>query len=378
MKRKNIPEWVKLQLWVKSAGRCQFKGCNKPVWYNGLTLSEGKFCEVAHIIGSSKNGPRGTEESEELQTDFSNLMLLCKSCHNEIDDHPEKYPIDLLRQWKREHEERIEIQTSISEEISKSTVLQLAVNIGERFVPINIEAVKKAMFPKFPTDFKGIKIEEQSFDRYATPQEWQTFAETKIKRKIQWCLNEGIDDLKIKHLSIFGISPMPFLMYLGNCIGDTIPADIYQSHRNIDDTNKTWCWQEDQNSDISYYISNEKKGVNDKVLLKLAISDYIEIDKYKSLISDDCSIYQITISEPSPHFLKSKKQLEIFSYEYRKLLNKIQAEHGKQCKIYILPAVPVSIAIECGRVILPTKDPEIYICEYYPYKNGFKKVLQIN
>lgn len=377
-KRKKIPESVKLQLWVKSAGRCQFKGCNEPVWYNGLTLSEGNFAEVAHIIGSSKDGPRGTEESEELQTDFSNLMLLCQRCHKEIDGHPEKYPINLLRQWKREHEERIEIQTSISEEISKSTVLQLAVNIGERFVPINIEAVKKAMFPKFPTDFKGIKIEEQSFDRYATPQEWQMFAETKIKRKIQWCLNEGIDDVKIKHLSIFGISPMPFLMYLGNCIGDTIPADIYQSHRNIDDTNKTWCWQEDQNFDISYSISNEKKGVSDKVLLKLAISDYIEIDKYKSLISDDCSIYQITISEPSLHFLKSKKQLEIFSYEYRKLLNQIQAKHGKKSQIYILPAVPVSIAIECGRVILPTKDPEIYICEYYSDKNGFNKVLQIN
>jgi hypothetical protein len=43
-----------------------------------------------------------------------------------------------------------------------------------------------------------------------------------------------------------------------------------------------------------------------------------------------------------------------------------------------LPAVPVSIAIECRRVILPTKDPEIYACEYYPDKGGFKTVLKIN
>lgn len=54
MARKSIPETVKLQLWVKSAGRCEFKGCNKPVWRNELTLSEGNFAEVAHIIGSSK------------------------------------------------------------------------------------------------------------------------------------------------------------------------------------------------------------------------------------------------------------------------------------------------------------------------------------
>ena len=72
------------------------------------------------------------------------------------------------------------------------------------------------------------------------------------------------------------------------------------------------------------------------------------------------------------------KKLEIFSYEYRKLLNKIQAKYGKNCKILILPAVPVSIAVECGRVILPTKDPEIYACEYNRGNDGFQSVLKIN
>ncbi len=378
MARKSIPEAVKLQLWVKSAGRCEFKGCNTPVWYNGLTLSEGNFAEVAHIIGSSKDGPRGTDQSKELQIDFSNLMLLCQRCHKEIDDHPDKYPIELLRSWKQEHENRIEIQTSYPEDIHKSTVLLFSVNIGDRTVPINVEAVRNAMFPKFPTDIKGIKIEERDFDRLGTPEQWETFAETKIKRKVIRYLDEGIDDIKIKHLSIFGIAPMPLLMYLGKCIGDTVPTDIYQSHRNIENTNKTWSWQEEASIELSYSVSCEQEGKSDIVFLKLAISDNIGIDKYENLASDNCSIYQITVSEPSPHFLKSKRQLEIFSYEYRKLLNNIQAKHGKNCKVFILPAVPVSIAVECGRVILPTKDPEIYACEYYKDKGRFKTVLKIN
>ena len=116
-KRKPIPEEIKLKLWVKTAGRCEFKGCNKPVWYNGLTLSESNFAQVAHIIGSSKDGPRGNDQSEELQTDFDNLMLLCQSCHKEIDDFPQKYSIILLRFWKKEHENRIEIQTNHPEDI---------------------------------------------------------------------------------------------------------------------------------------------------------------------------------------------------------------------------------------------------------------------
>lgn len=378
MARKSIPEAVKLQLWVKSGGRCEFKGCNIPVWRNGLTLSEGNFSQVAHIIGSSEIGPRGTDQSEYLQIDFSNLMLLCQRCHIEIDHHKRKYPTELLRRWKQEHEDRIEIQTSYPEDIHKSPVLLFSVNIGDRIVPINTEVIRNAMFPKFPTDLKGIKIEESHFDRLGTPEQWQTFADNKIKRRILRYLEEGIDDVKIKHFSIFGISPMPLLMYLGKCIGDTVPADIYQSHRNIEDTSKTWSWQEDSSVELPYLVSCEQDGKGEVVLLKLAISDTIEHDKYENLVSDNCSIYQITVSEASPHFLKLKRQLEIFSYEYRKLLNQIQAKHGKNCKILILPAVPVSIAVECGRVILPTKDPEIHACEYYREEGGFQRVLKIN
>lgn len=377
MSRKSISETVKLQLWVKSAGRCEFKGCNVPVWYNGLTLSEGNFAEIAHIIGSSKDGPRGTEQSEELQTDYSNLMLLCRRCHEEIDDHPERYPIELLINWKQEHENRIEIQTDYPEDIHKSTILTCSVNIGDRSTPINFEAIRNAMFPKYPTDIKGIKIEEREFDRLGTNVEWQSFAEKKIKRKLQRCFEEGVDEVKIKHLSIFGIAPMPLLIFLGKCIGDTVPCDIYQSHRTIENTNKTWNWQE-LTEDTTFIVNREQEGNSDTILLKLAISDSLNEDKYSTLLNSDVSIYQISVNEPSPHFLKTKRQLEIFSYEYRKLLNVIQTKHGANCKILILPAVPVSIAIECGRVILPTKDPEIYVCEYYKTDNGYKNVIKVN
>lgn len=377
MTRKKIPENLRLQLWVKSAGRCEFKGCNKPVWYNTLTLSDANFAEVAHIIGSSKDGPRGNDQSEDLQIDFSNLMLLCQPCHKEIDDNEETYSVELLKKWKQEHEDRIEIQTSFPEDIHKSIPLTCMINIGDRVTPINFEAIKNAMFPKYPIDFKGIKIEE-SFDRNCSESEWQSFADNKIRNKLQRAFDQGNDDIKIKHLSVFGIAPMPFLIYFGKCIGDTIPSDIYQSHRNIENTSKTWNWQETANSASSYQISCEKETNGDTVLIKLAISDSINEDKYSVLLKENISIYQITIAEPSPHFLKSKKQLELFSYEYRKLLNQIQARHGSNCKIQILPAVPVAIAIECGRVILPTKDPKIFVCEYYNDLNGFKEVLRIN
>ena len=114
--RRTIPEHTRLKLWVKAAGRCQFSGCNEPVWRNKLTLSDRNFAEVAHIVASSEGGPRGSEESADLQIDYSNLILLCQRCHKEIDDDPDRYPAKLLRQWKQEHENRIETQTSHSTE----------------------------------------------------------------------------------------------------------------------------------------------------------------------------------------------------------------------------------------------------------------------
>lgn len=378
LNRKNIPETVRLQLWIKSAGRCEFKGCNTPVWHNGLTLSEGNFAEVAHIIGSSKDGPRGTDESEDLQTDYSNLMLLCQRCHKEIDDHPEMYPIELLKSWKQEHENRIEIQTSHPEDIHKSTILTCLINIGDRITPINFEAARNAMFPKYPTDFKGVAIKETEFNRFGSEVEWQSFAENKIKRKLLRYFEEGTDEVSTKHLSIFGMAPMPLLVFLGKCVGDTIPSEIYQSHRNIENTSKTWNWQESSVGDTLFIVTNEKDVSGEVVILKLAISDFLHEDKYLNLLGNQVSEYQITVSEPSQHFLKTKKQLEIFSHEYRKLLNVIQLKHGRNCKILLLLAVPVAIAVECGRVIVPTKDPEIYACEYFKDGGGYKSVLRIN
>ena len=375
--RRTIPEQTRLKLWVKAAGRCQFSGCNEPVWRNKLTLNDRNFAEVAHIVASSEGGPRGSEESADLQIDYSNLMLLCQRCHKEIDDDPDRYPAKLLRQWKQEHENRIETQTSPSTEICKSTVVLFTVKIKDRITSISREAYRNAMFPKYPVD-EGIPIDNQDFNRHGDASEWEAYARV-IERKIGMSVGEGIDRERVNHFSVFAIGPMPLLMFLGKCIGDTIPTNLYQSHRNIEDTNRTWTWPEEERETQTCYIVNPVQVVknSEKVAILLSLSDTIREEKYAHFVDDTFSLYEITIENPSPHFLRSPKQIERFSSKYRALLNEIQATHGHRCKIHILPAVPISIAIECGRVLLPTKDPKIFACEYYD-EDGFRKVLKIN
>ena len=378
--RKKIPERFRLKLWVKSAGICQFMGCPKRLWRDDLTLSEANFADVAHIIGASKQGPRGSEKSIESQSEYSNLMLLCKVHHKLIDDDEfeKDFPTSSLR-LKEEQEARIEILTSKFQEIHKSTVLQCNINIKDRFTPINEEATRKAMFAikKYPKA-RGIKIEDMDFNIFGKPGYWLDFAESKIKRRIEKELSEGADDEKIKSLSIFAIAPIPLLMYLGKCIGDTVAANLFQSHRDIHDPSRTWTWRKNNPKNFNYIVSELANKEGKKVLLKIALSDFIAEDKYSTLLDENTSVYEISISEPSTNFLKHPTQIESFRDHYRKLLNLIQSRHGNDCNISILSAIPCPIAIECGRALLPTKDPEISAYNYYAETGEFKNVLRIN
>jgi hypothetical protein len=58
-----------------------------------------------HIIAQKKDGPRGDDElALEKRDYFDNLILLCLACHKIIDDQPEKYTVNDLRQLKTDHE----------------------------------------------------------------------------------------------------------------------------------------------------------------------------------------------------------------------------------------------------------------------------------
>lgn len=382
MSRKTIPQTTRLKLWVKAGGRCQFKHCNKPVYEHGMTLQEGNFADVAHIIGAKKNAARGGELSEELQVEYSNLMLLCKDCHKLIDDNEDGYDVETLRRWKQEHEDRIEVLTGISPEIPRSTILKMQVNIGNRLIGIADEAMFNAMFsqnpPKFPLDKKGISIRETDFDRTADEVHWQKFAETKIKNRIDWYLEDGIDGAVVKHLSIFSIGPMPLLMYLGKCVGDTIQADIYQAHRDIKDTDKNWSWKGREVKPLNIKIERPKNENGENIALVISLSDHIEEDKYEDFIQKGFAVYRMLVEKPSVHLIKSPSHIEEFSKSFRDLLNLIQKNHGKNCNVYLLPAVSVSIGVEIGRSLLPTKDPNIFACEIQQPEKKFKRVIRLN
>lgn len=371
-KRLSIPTKTQLKLWVCSGGMCEFYGCDEFLLRDDLTLREDNFSNIAHIIAHSPDGPRGDAVlSPKLAKDFSNLMLMCAKHHKLIDGgNSHDFSVDLLKQFKSDHEQRIRTLSRIRGD-AKTTVLRFKANIGKRKVEVPMSQVYEAVLPKYPSDEKGILIDLSTLD--AEGQGFYKTAVEEIKKQVHSFLTVGNDERKIQHLSIFALGPIPLLIQLGHVISNSIPADLYQRHRSTD----SWKWLEEGKDGFKYAI--RRQGVSEKskkVALVLSLSGKVHKQEVVDVLGKDVALYEITTTEPNTAFLRSKDRLEMFREVYRKVLAEIRASHGK-CDIHLFPAIPAPIAVVCGRELIHRADPHVRV--YDLDGNGkFVEKLKIN
>lgn len=371
-----IPEKVKFFVWLKAGGRCQYPGCNIPLWRDDLTLQIMNRAYLAHIIGDKPDGPRGDSNlSDKLKADPSNIMLLCDTHHRLVDrDQREQHPADLLQIFKREHEERIERQTAIHASM-RTHILLLGTKIGDRRGKVNFEEAREAIKPeRYPATESGIRIDLDHLHLNENDPEFWTFSYKQIDRTLERLLDSGSEFSEpVNHLSIFALAPIPVLIYFGKKLGDLVSADIYQRHRSPGG----WKWQELSDETFDYSVSGPAKLEKcEQVAIVLSLSGKIHAEEIEQAVGRKLPTYDFTIPYPNVTFLMAKEQLELFRKHWRMLLSKIRESHGIGCEVHIFPAVPAPIAIEMGRAILPHVDPKMVIYNKVD-KKEFKQILEI-
>lgn len=99
----NIPESELKILWALSGNRCA--KCDSPLVQ--LSKEDGLFNigEQAHIMARNSGGPRAIDGNKNNNS-FDNIIILCSSCHTEIDRCPKKYTIQKLKEIKQKHEKK--------------------------------------------------------------------------------------------------------------------------------------------------------------------------------------------------------------------------------------------------------------------------------
>lgn len=369
-----IPEPVRYLLWAKSAGRCEFDGCNKPLWRDNLTQIEMNFADVAHIIGNSSDGPRGDVIlSEAYCNDVSNLMLMCMDHHRMIDRITKVYSDDVLRQMKSIHEERIERLTEIKTD-KTSHVLIYRGMIGEHQPKIDYREAWSAMAPEwYPTSRMPIELGLPNSPFQDNEEKFWRFEEESLERQFNIKVKPFLfSDRERSHFSIFAFAAQPLLVKLGTLFSDIHPADVYQRHREP----QTWEWV--PGPERFEFQVVEPKLVENVVALNLSLSATIETSRIKQVFGEQrYSEWRLTIENPNNDFLKSKAQLQMFRMEFRTLLDRIKAKHGENSVLHVFPAVPVSIAVEIGRVWQPKADLPMVIYDQNRKSTGFIKALSI-
>lgn len=369
----HIPEKVKIRLWGKAAGRCQYEGCNKPLWYDSLTKAEFNISYIAHIIADQPGGPRGHETlSEELKDDISNLMLMCDEHHRLIDREDVKgHPVQRLRQMKAKHESRIELLGSLQENVQSHVILYGA-NVGEHNSNVSWEKATPAMVPCwYPAEKSAIVlgVKNSMFEDYE-PHFWLMEIEN-LKRQFEKTVKTRLNSGELEHISIFALAPQPLLIELGRLFSDIPTAEVYQLHREP----ANWAWQEHP-SNFDYLVHEPEKR-HTLVAVNLSLSATIENSRIISILGEDVSIWTLTIGQPYNEYLKSREQLTMFRERFRKLLDRIKAVHGQDTIIHLFPAGPVAVAVEIGRIWMPKADLQMIIYDQNAKAGGFIKASEL-
>jgi len=369
--RRAVLPGVARKLWVKACGRCEY--CNEILWKDSLTHRDMNKAYISHIIAASPKGPRGSKKSsKKLELEFSNLMLLCDQCHNRIDEADQKsHTISVLRKIKSDHEKRIEFLTSIKLDKRSHTILYTA-NVGEHPIKITDNSIFNAMIPeRYPVDGRVINLSlNKSTDTDNTDSFWVNEERNLLSRFTKY-VSPIIEDDEVQHYSLFAIAPQPLLIKLGTLVSDISNVDVFQKHREPD----TWRWQSE--SQVDDFIFSEPSDKTKIPVLKFSLSADINNERIHSVVGKDCSIWTITIKNPNNDFLKTRELLSKFRHIVRYTLNKIKTAHGENTPLHIFPAMPVSAAVEFGRVWMPKADLSLVIYDQNTSRNGFIKTLEI-
>jgi hypothetical protein len=93
-------------LWSRAAGLCSFPDCRELlVRFSRAADGMYQIGEMAHLVAKRMKGPRGKGPlSPGARDSYKNHILLCPTCHTEIDKNAKAYSVDQLQAFKMRHE----------------------------------------------------------------------------------------------------------------------------------------------------------------------------------------------------------------------------------------------------------------------------------
>lgn len=354
--RAYIPKDVRRDLWIAAAGRCEFRGCGKPVDRDFLTKNKCSVGEYAHIVADSPGGARGVAgESERLAKDPNNLMIACFDCHSRIDRNGQnnEFTAEQLQAMKREHEARIQLIYSATG-VKYSLPILMSFPIGIQVPVIDIHQVHYAMlenscYTKFPIG-RHIHIDKSDFDTFDASADFWPRAERVVteiyERRI---LPEITARNGVTHLTIAAFAPIPMLMKLGALLGDKIEATVF------DLPAERWLWDKGTDCTPPRYLYTVPDSLPREVAVVVSISN-------TAIQPSGQSVLEFRAEAPNRGIIRTEAHVQTFRREFNAFLMQLIRTGVRILHLY--PATPLCASVEIGRMLLPKTFEEVHVWEW--------------
>lgn len=379
---RTIPEAVAKRVWIAAGGRCTF--CNKNLLIDEVTGQQVMIGQLAHIAGWSDadGSPRGDSELPLRERNTAeNLILMCHDQHKVIDDCSmwEVYDEDTLKRFKRRHEERMRLLTSMRDS-QRSTVLRVVGAVGDIPVQLDRRSVALALLDRdiFP-DYAllGYDAEvEVDLRRLGSPEDNPTYwtsAVTLLEREGER-IRRLVESGDIHRLSILALARIPVLVALGGVIGEGMPVDLYPTRRA---GREGFGWTEDvATADFDIRLIRDGSSTTDAAVA-VSVSGHVDIDDVTSIVPQDVAVYEITVSSGAlgPEVISSQESLDNFARTWRELLTTV--DKGSIHNIQVFPAVPVTAAVTMGRLLMRGAHPGLRVFDLSHETRQYEFALEV-
>ena len=344
-------------LWAKSAGMCEYPGCQERLYFDNTSASRSNFAYVAHIVASSPDGPRGDKNrSYELSDKFDNLLLLCNKHHSLIDGDTKKYTESTLIRMKEKHEKLIDYARRFKT-APQTQIVILTSPIHGQDVEIQASELYPTFFPnRVPCqeDPIRIRIDEIQNDRIKDRTCWK-LQEKKLKDEFNVRVMAFFDSHPDICCDLFALAPIPLLARFGDLLGNKRSVFLHHKQR----TTNTWEWK---NKKKTIAFTMEEQTVNetdDEIVLALSLSENINVPNLSSDIKGIKKVFEIKVNNPNTECVKCQSDIDEFIRVYNVVLSKIHNTYSKCSLVHVIAAAPAVIAIEIGRQRMRNVHPKL-------------------
>lgn len=337
------------------------------------------------MVGRSQSdrSPRGDHDLDvQLRDEPDNLLLLCGTCHDDL-DHPNNLDlltVERLRRIKHAHETRIHQILSVPPG-KETTVLRLQGNVGPSNVVIDRSAAASAVLEsgrvagfELSHDITGIEIDLRSVpDPEPGNVDYYRICRASIDRVVDRQLSPAIEEGSVRHLSVFGLARWPLLVYLGALIGDKVKTAVYQRHR----ATESWAWPSNMPT-ATFDWELVRAGIADQAVVVLSLSAAVHASEVPAHLGR-LPTYRIAPEDdttPNYDIVGTPEALGSAERAFRDVLADIEQNRKAATRLHVMGAAPVSVCVAIGRTLTRGVHPKLIL--YDRHEDTYRPATEIN